>query len=64
MIDRTPPQVAPVRRPELVQPHTVVDLKYGNEDELMRRLMAVVHSCNVNDPPRLDGATIHRRGSV
>jgi cyanobactin biosynthesis protein (PatB/AcyB/McaB family) len=64
MIDRTPPQVAPVRRPDLVQPHTVVDLKYGTDDELMGRLMTVVHSCNLNDPPRLDGAAIQRRGSV
>lgn len=62
--DRMPPQVAPVRRPELVQPHTILDLRHGTDDELMMRLMSVVHGCNLNDPPRLDGAVIERRGSL
>lgn len=59
-----PPQVAPVRRPDLVQPHTVLDLKHGDDEELMMRLISVVHACNFNDPPRLDGAVVERRGSL
>lgn len=62
--DRTPPQVAPVRRPELVQPHEIMDLQHGTDGELMIRLMSVIHGCNLNDPPRLDGAVVERRGSL
>jgi len=62
--DRTPPQVAPVRRPDVVQPHEIMDLKHGSDEELMLRLMSVVHGCNLNDPPRLDGAVVERRGSI
>lgn len=64
MTDRTPPQVAPVRRPDLVQPHEIVDLEHGTDDELMIRLMSVVHGCNLNDPPRIVGVMAARRGSV
>jgi cyanobactin biosynthesis protein (PatB/AcyB/McaB family) len=61
--DRTPIQSPPVRRPDLVQPHTVVDLRNGPEEDVIRRLMETVHGCNLNDPPRLTGGTVELRGS-
>lgn len=64
MTDRTPRLDAPVRRPELMQPHEILDLKHGTDDELMMRLISVVHGCNLNDPPRLSGVTLERRGSA
>ena len=46
-----------------MQPHMILDLKHGTDEELMIRLMSVVHGCNLNDPPRLPGAVAQRRGS-
>jgi hypothetical protein len=46
-----------------MQPHEILDLRHGTDDELMMRLISVVHGCNLNDPPRLSGVTLERRGS-
>ena len=63
VIDRMPPQVPPVRRPDLVQPHTILDLMHGSDDGLMVRLMSVEHGCNLNDPPQFEASLFERRGS-
>lgn len=63
MTGRMPILVAPVRRPDLVQPHEILDLIHGTDEELMTRLISVVHGCNLNDPPRFENAAFERRGS-
>lgn len=45
-----PMQVPPVRRPDLVQPHTVVDVVHGTPQQLIAMRMRLTHGANFNDP--------------
>jgi cyanobactin biosynthesis protein (PatB/AcyB/McaB family) len=47
-----PAQVPPVRRPELVHPHQVVDVVHGTVEELIARRVRLMHGANFNDPQR------------
>lgn len=59
--DLLPPQVPPVRRPDLVQPHTLVVL--GNDDQrhVLAKLVGLVHGANINDPAPLQVDFLHVR---
>ena len=46
-----PPQTPPVRRPDLVAPHTCVDLTHGTPGQLISIRMELMHGANFNDPP-------------
>lgn len=48
---RLPHLSAPVKRPELVQPHTTVDVIHGEEEDRLEVLVWLVHGANHNDPP-------------
>ena len=50
MADRTPPQCAPVRRPDLVAPHRVVDVLHGTKQHQIDVRIALMHGANYNDP--------------
>jgi hypothetical protein len=49
-----PRQVPPVRRPDLVQPHTVVDVVHGTPEQLIAMRMRLTHGANFNDPAPYD----------
>lgn len=46
-----PRQAPPVRRPDLVEPHTTVDLVHGEADEIADVLIDLLLGANYNDPP-------------
>jgi cyanobactin biosynthesis protein (PatB/AcyB/McaB family) len=50
---RLPPQVKPVKRPDLIQPHTAVDVVYGDAEDLVSIRSRLTHGANYNDPPKL-----------
>jgi cyanobactin biosynthesis protein (PatB/AcyB/McaB family) len=50
---RIPPQVKPVKRPDLIQPHTTVEVVYGDAEDLVSIRAHLTHGANYNDPPRL-----------
>ena len=50
MADRTPPQCPPVRRPDLVHPHRVLDVVHGTRQRLIEVRIALMHGANYNDP--------------
>ncbi|QWF82432.1 cyanobactin biosynthesis system PatB/AcyB/McaB family protein [Amycolatopsis sp. CA-230715] len=58
-----PPQVAPVRRPELVEPHRCVDVVHGTPDELIAMRLRLMHGANFNDPQRWLDPTYQRMRS-
>lgn len=45
-----PMQAPPVRRPELVHPHRVVDVVHGTPRQLVAMRMRLMHGANFNDP--------------
>jgi cyanobactin biosynthesis protein (PatB/AcyB/McaB family) len=45
-----PRQAPPVRRPDLVAPHTAVDLVHGDADEIGDILLDLLLGANYNDP--------------
>lgn len=47
---RLPKQSAPVRRPELVVPHRMVDVVHGTPEQLIAMRMRLMHGANYNDP--------------
>lgn len=48
---RLPVQAKPVKRPDLIQPHTAVDVKHGEGNDLLNMLSRLTHGANFNDPP-------------
>jgi cyanobactin biosynthesis protein (PatB/AcyB/McaB family) len=50
---RLPIQAKPVKRPELIQPHTTVDVEYGDAEDLVSIRSRLTHGANYNDPPAL-----------
>lgn len=50
---RLPIQARPVKRPELIQPHTVADVEHGTADDLVSIRARLTHGANFNDPPAL-----------
>lgn len=55
-----PPQVPPVRRPELVHPHAGVEMVHGTAEHLIRVRMRLTHGANFNDPPAFVAPTYER----
>jgi len=47
---RLPTQAPPVRRPELVEPHRVVDVVHGTPQQLIAMRLRLMHGANFNDP--------------
>ncbi|MGC7102942.1 cyanobactin biosynthesis system PatB/AcyB/McaB family protein [Amycolatopsis lurida] len=45
-----PKLAPPVRRPELIQPHRVVEISRGSTDRLIAMRMRLMHGANFNDP--------------
>lgn len=52
---RFPRQVAPLKRPELVRPHELVDVEHGSAEELVAIRVDLTHGANFNDPPPWNG---------
>lgn len=50
-MDYTPRQSAPVTRPEIIAPHTTIDVVHGRIEDLVRIRMNLTHGANFNDPP-------------
>ncbi|BDA70724.1 hypothetical protein RIVM261_062720 [Rivularia sp. IAM M-261] len=48
---RLPKQAHPVKRPDLLIPHEVVDIINGREEDLAKILLDLMHGANFNDPP-------------
>lgn len=48
---RMPPQVPPLRRPELVVVHRCVDITHGTPEQLVAIRLQLTHGANFNDPP-------------
>ena len=48
---RLPIQAKPVKRPELIQPHTTADVEYGDGEDLVSIRSCLTHGANYNDPP-------------
>jgi cyanobactin biosynthesis protein (PatB/AcyB/McaB family) len=48
---RFPIQAKPVKRPDLIQPHTLVDVDYGDAEDLVSIRSCLTHGANYNDPP-------------
>jgi len=57
---RLPPQAAPVRRPEIVHPHRVVDIVHGPGDRLVAMRIRLMHGANFNDPQYFAHPTYER----
>ena len=57
---RLPIQAKPVKRPELIQPHTTVDVDHGDAADLVSIRSRLTHGANYNDPPRLRMPTYQR----
>lgn len=57
---RMPSQVPPVKRPEVVEPHKVVDLEHGEGSDIVTVLMELLHGANFNDPPALNTPPFER----
>lgn len=47
---RLPKQSPPIKRPDLIHPHEVVDVVHGSVDELVAIRMDLLHGANYNDP--------------
>ncbi|NEO45494.1 MAG: cyanobactin biosynthesis system PatB/AcyB/McaB family protein, partial [Moorea sp. SIO4A3] len=47
---RLPKQVAPVKRPDLIQPYRAVDVVHGRGEDLVTIRMDLTHGANYNDP--------------
>ena len=50
---RLPIQAKPVKRPELIQPHTTVDVEYRDAEGLVSIRSRLTYGANYNDPPAL-----------
>ncbi|MEZ4552734.1 MAG: cyanobactin biosynthesis system PatB/AcyB/McaB family protein [Dehalococcoidia bacterium] len=50
MTAHPPPQLAPVRRPHFIQPHTCVEVDGGPLEQLLWIRMKLLHGANYNDP--------------
>ena len=46
-----PPQLAPVKRPEIVRPADAVDTVHGDDDTLQAIKLDLMLGANFNDPP-------------
>lgn len=47
---KLPKQVAPVKRPSLIQPHTTVDVVHGKKEYMIDIRIALQSGANFNDP--------------
>ena len=56
-----PPQLAPVKRPELVVPHRCVDVVHGTPEQLVAIRLALTHGANYNDPAYFEMASYEQR---
>jgi len=45
-----PKQAPPVRRPEIVEPHRLVEVERGTPQQLLRARLLLLHGANYNDP--------------
>jgi cyanobactin biosynthesis protein (PatB/AcyB/McaB family) len=45
-----PKQAPPVRRPEIIEPHRVVEVEKGTSQQLLRARLLLLHAANYNDP--------------
>ena len=57
---RLPIQAKPVKRPELIQPHTTVDVEHGGGEDLVSIRSRLTYGANYNDPPALRMPTYGR----
>lgn len=62
--DLMPRLSPPVKRPDIVQPWTIVDLAHGSGREIVNKLQALTHGANLNDPGHIaDNGFLRSRGS-
>jgi cyanobactin biosynthesis protein (PatB/AcyB/McaB family) len=45
-----PNQAPPVRRPEIIEPHRIVEVDKGTQAQLLRARLLLLHGANFNDP--------------
>jgi len=57
---RLPIQAKPVNRPDLIQPHTTVDVVHGRDEDLKNIRNDLAFGANYNDPPALRMPTYAR----
>jgi cyanobactin biosynthesis protein (PatB/AcyB/McaB family) len=57
---RLPIQAKPVKRPEMIQPHTTVHVEYRDMEGLASVRSRLTYGANYNDPPALRIPTYHR----
>ncbi|NER84769.1 MAG: cyanobactin biosynthesis system PatB/AcyB/McaB family protein [Leptolyngbya sp. SIO1D8] len=57
---RLPKQSAPVKRPDLIQPHETVDVVHGSIEELVSIRIDLLHGANYNDPPAFQHRTYNQ----
>lgn len=50
MAEFSPRQARPVRRPDMIRPHTVADVTQGTAEQLITLRMQLMHGVNINDP--------------
>ncbi len=49
---KLPKQVQPVTRPDLIQPHTVLNRNNTGQKQRLRLALELLHGANYNDPMR------------
>lgn len=59
-----PKQAAPIKRPEVVLPHTTVDIVNGDPEDLFYVRLALLHGANYNDPAALSERALQEQGSA
>ena len=45
-----PPQHPPVKRPDVIYPHRSIDCEHGNDRDVIKVRMDLMHGANYNDP--------------
>jgi cyanobactin biosynthesis protein (PatB/AcyB/McaB family) len=55
-----PPFVAPIQRPEIVQPFLTVDLRDGDGSHIVQTIFDLIHGKNYNDPQRFLSRDYHK----
>ena len=58
MASMLPRQAAPIKRPELVQPHETVDVVNGDPEDLFYVRIYLLHGANYNDPAGFEHAAV------
>jgi cyanobactin biosynthesis protein (PatB/AcyB/McaB family) len=55
-----PPFLAPIQRPDTVQPFLTVDLRDGDGSNILQTIFDLIHGKNYNDPQRFLSRDYHK----